>query len=73
MSLFPILVLAAASIAAVTGLVLGRGKNDPLTARLVAPVLGVAAIAAAISGAVGPAVVLCAATAVVARRALSAG
>jgi hypothetical protein len=71
MSIVAILVLVAAAIAATVGLVLRRDRHDPLAALLVAPVLGVAAVFAAISGAVVPAVVLLAATGVLARRALT--
>jgi hypothetical protein len=71
MNLVPILVLVAAAIAAAVGLVLRRDRHDPLAALLVAPVLGVAAVAAAISGAIVPAVVLLAATGVLVTRVLS--
>jgi uncharacterized membrane protein YkvI len=73
MHILPILVFVAAAIAAGVGLVLRRDRHDPLAAALVAPVLGAAAVVAAITGAFVAAVVLLAATGVLARRALGAG
>jgi hypothetical protein len=72
MHLASLIVLAAAVVAAVAGLRLRRHRRDPLPAKLVAAVLAVAGVAVALTGAIGPAVVLLATSGAMGAQALCA-
>jgi hypothetical protein len=72
MQLAQIIVLVLAALAAVTGLALRRSPRDTLPGKLVSPVLVVAGLVAALTGAIVPGLVLLAAGGAVGLQAMTA-